>query len=412
LEALQILLASSGCDLKRCESSSVLHIALAASSIPEYKDFGALALGEILQVDGGIALVNVKDDEGRTPLHLAVWANLPSCVQLLLDNGADQLIKDLEGNLPVHLGAKLGYCEIVSLLLSAQQDADNWAPRNNKGEVPLHLAVTSSHWEMASLLSKRCAIQLKKKDWRKMTPQDLFSFSQGGGNQLATRIFEGQHDGDLLQELKGENDPQTTIFYHPSSFHHHNCPPPTRETAQFRHPENLRRIHLIMSDSEGILKTAEFQNQLQWREGDKAPISDVLRVHEYQYIQKLKYLSLALPDDGSMTPLDGDTSLSHHSFSAALFGSGSVLKAVDEVMIGNTRNAFCAIRPPGHHAGPRGLVDSPNIGGEGSHGFCLINNIAVAAAYLMNVHRHHGIEKVAIIDFDVRELCHLPFFRY
>ena len=65
-------------------------------------------------------------------------------------------------------------------------------------------------------------------------------------------------------------------------------------------------------------------------------------------------------------------------------------------MRGDVKNAFCAIRPPGHHAGPSGVVTSqrdPN----GSHGFCLLNNVAIGAAYALNVYRHAGIQRVAIL---------------
>ncbi|CAN0478895.1 unnamed protein product, partial [Ectocarpus sp. 12 AP-2014] len=69
-------------------------------------------------------------------------------------------------------------------------------------------------------------------------------------------------------------------------------------------------------------------------------------------------------------------------------------------MTGRNRNAFCAVRPPGHHAGTRGLVTCANDG-TGSHGFCLLNNVAIGAAYARCVHRHTGVERVAIVDFDV-----------
>lgn len=65
------------------------------------------------------------------------------------------------------------------------------------------------------------------------------------------------------------------------------------------------------------------------------------------------------------------------------------------------RNAFCAVRPPGHHAGPCGLISGPDAGaGAESHGFCLLNNVSIGAAYAMNVYRE-TIKKVAIVDFDV-----------
>jgi len=80
--------------------------------------------------------------------------------------------------------------------------------------------------------------------------------------------------------------------------------------------------------------------------------------------------------------------------------AGGVCHAVDKVCSGANRNAFCAVRPPGHHAGYRGVVE----GGDephGSKGFCLVNNVAVGAAYARCMWRHKGIHKIAIIDFDV-----------
>ena len=97
--------------------------------------------------------------------------------------------------------------------------------------------------------------------------------------------------------------------------------------------------------------------------------------------------------------LDGDTAISKRSYDAALYAAGSLCQAVDMVMAGEVRNAFCAVRPPGHHAGPMGLVTG-EAGGPDSHGFCLLNNVSIGAAYAMNVHREK-IKKVAIVDFDV-----------
>ncbi|CAE7554199.1 hdaD, partial [Symbiodinium microadriaticum] len=90
--------------------------------------------------------------------------------------------------------------------------------------------------------------------------------------------------------------------------------------------------------------------------------------------------------DEGLAHLDGDTAISKRSFDAALRAAGSLCQAVDMVMAGEVRNAFCAVRPPGHHAGPVGLVNG-EAGGPDSHGFCLLNNISIGAAYAMNVHR-------------------------
>jgi acetoin utilization deacetylase AcuC-like enzyme len=115
--------------------------------------------------------------------------------------------------------------------------------------------------------------------------------------------------------------------------------------------------------------------------------------------------SLFTPPKQPLGYLDGDTSVSRHSFTAALHAAGVVIDAVDQVMRARTlahgvlNRAFCVVRPPGHHAGPTGIVYNDDRVGA-SHGFCLFNNVAVAAAYAKCVFRDR-IRRVAVIDFDV-----------
>lgn len=110
----------------------------------------------------------------------------------------------------------------------------------------------------------------------------------------------------------------------------------------------------------------------------------------------------SIPDHPSaIAHLDADTTMSRWSFEAALRAAGSVCEAVDKVVAGDFRNSFCAVRPPGHHAGPRGIVRCANDPDGGSHGFCFLNNVAIGAAYARSMYRNEGIQKIAIVDFDV-----------
>jgi acetoin utilization deacetylase AcuC-like enzyme len=125
------------------------------------------------------------------------------------------------------------------------------------------------------------------------------------------------------------------------------------------------------------------------------------QVHDYQYVERISRLTSSIPDHPSaVAQLDGDTTVSRWSFEAALRAAGSVCEAVDKVVSGECRNSFCAVRPPGHHAGPSGIVKCASDP-EGSHGFCLLNNVAIGAAYARSMYRNEGIQKIAIIDFDV-----------
>jgi acetoin utilization deacetylase AcuC-like enzyme len=110
---------------------------------------------------------------------------------------------------------------------------------------------------------------------------------------------------------------------------------------------------------------------------------------EIQLIHTPRYFDIVKRDVqfGSGELSTGDTELSEHSLEVALRAAGGVLEAVDAVMTGRLRNAFCAVRPPGHHASPgRGM------------GFCIFNHVAIAARHAQ---RNHGIGKIAIVDFDV-----------
>jgi acetoin utilization deacetylase AcuC-like enzyme len=116
-----------------------------------------------------------------------------------------------------------------------------------------------------------------------------------------------------------------------------------------------------------------------------APVSDaaLLRVHARDYIDRLQRM---VPQQG-LVEIDADTLLNAHSLTAARYAAGAAVLAVDRIMEGQASSAFCSVRPPGHHAER-----------AKSMGFCFFNNVAVAAAHALE---HHGLTRVAIIDFDV-----------
>jgi len=112
----------------------------------------------------------------------------------------------------------------------------------------------------------------------------------------------------------------------------------------------------------------------------------LLRVHAGDYIETLEATSLRAASTGGAY-LDPDTAMNRHSMKAALRAAGAAVLATDLVIGKKTDNAFCGIRPPGHHAEHGRAM-----------GFCLINNVAVAAAHALD---RHGLARVAVVDFDV-----------
>ena len=122
---------------------------------------------------------------------------------------------------------------------------------------------------------------------------------------------------------------------------------------------------------------------LKRREAPEAALDDLIRVHPRRFVERLLG---AVPEAGHVG-IDADTVMSPQSGAAALHAAGAVTAAVDAVVGGEADNAFCAVRPPGHHAEPNRAM-----------GFCLFNNVAVGALRARQV---HGLARVAVVDFDV-----------
>lgn len=163
----------------------------------------------------------------------------------------------------------------------------------------------------------------------------------------------------------------TAIYSHPDCLRH--------DMGDW-HPESPDRLKAI--DDQLIL--ARLEGLVERRLAPLAEVESVLRNHTQGALALVRD---HLPLEGEFYPLDADTILCHASYQAALRAAGAAVAATDAVIGGDIVNAFCSVRPPGHHARP----------GE-PMGFCLFNNVAIAARHALDV---HGLERVAIVDFDV-----------
>jgi acetoin utilization deacetylase AcuC-like enzyme len=144
------------------------------------------------------------------------------------------------------------------------------------------------------------------------------------------------------------------------------------------HPESPARLRAVLA----ALDDPEFA-RLERREAPEAALDDLLRVHPRRHVERILG---AVPKSGHVG-IDADTILSPASGAAALRAAGAVVAAVDAVVSKEADNAFCAVRPPGHHAEPQRAM-----------GFCLFNNAAIGALRAREV---HGLARVAVVDFDV-----------
>ena len=154
------------------------------------------------------------------------------------------------------------------------------------------------------------------------------------------------------------------------------------------HPECPERLDAI----EDWLLLTGVKDALDCREAPQAPVGDIELAHDRMMVAAIRGLSEELIDDiqaggPAYAAIDLDTSINVHTWNAALRATGAVLAATDSVMAGEMENAFCAVRPPGHHACR-----------DKAMGFCIFNNIAVGARYAL---KRYGLKRVAIVDFDV-----------
>jgi len=145
------------------------------------------------------------------------------------------------------------------------------------------------------------------------------------------------------------------------------------------HPECPERLHAI---NDQLIASGLLDHLIHY-DAEPASKEQLTRVHTKEYVE---WVFQSAPAEG-LIHLDGDTAMNKFTLSAALHAAGAAIQAADLVMAGEVENAFCCIRPPGHHAGR-----------AGASGFCIFNNVAVGAAHILG---HHGLQRVAILDFDV-----------
>ena len=149
------------------------------------------------------------------------------------------------------------------------------------------------------------------------------------------------------------------------------------------HPECPQRLDAIGDH----LRATGLDIALEFHDAPQATLEQLSRAHASGYVAEVLDHMQRVRDEGEHYAVDPDTTVGTGTLQAALRSAGAAVAATDEVLSGRAGNVFCAVRPPGHHATR-----------DQAMGFCFFNNVAVAARHALDV---HGLQRVAIVDFDV-----------
>ena len=315
LECVRLLLEAGSDHAKRSDGSAPVHLAVSLGAIPEHTDFAEKCLTLLGSFNADFSL---KDESLHTPLYLACMSNVPRCAQIILadPNGLSTLNmrSDRIGGRPLHacakyclstrrvgLGAsnphrripaahhiqrhsagKLDDTLITEVLLSCpgvEVDAVN-----NYGQTPLHVAASRGNWATARLLLKAGANPVAL-DRRNYTPGNL-ALKRGIAipNDLESHLgllslTDVIGTDNKKRDLIIDPDASTILLCHDLCSLHKTCAPIRRGNACAEPPpENVRRLHVLINPSVGILRCGEFQSCAWEIEARRASIADVLRV--------------------------------------------------------------------------------------------------------------------------------------
>ena len=381
LARVEYVLRESGGVIPNCSIYTPVLVTACTMCTGETIEFALLAIKRILKFTSECSsnnshiqniTINASDpDTGFTALHWSAALGCSDVMEFLLAAGASPDVQCLKGETPLHRASRFGKYESILLLL--QRFKAHPMKRNNFGESPVDVAAS-----MLSFKSEKSKIAEKAKI--------MSCFFQ---NSASCRTLVLHHD-DCLQHQTGAD-----------------------------HQEAVERIPSIIErlSNEKIFDSMELQIV------NKFPIAsfaDISRAHSQEYAEFVLDLaktfegqtprtkqrpkaftprvqaSVERLDESKLKPDDiCDTSFSEGSLNAALRAAGSIIFAIRKLVKDEARNAFCAVRPPGHHAGWNGHVQ-----GSSSCGFCIFNSVAIGALYALEKYKT-VVKRVAIVDFDV-----------
>mmetsp|Transcript_28513 Transcript_28513/g.43107 ORF Transcript_28513/g.43107 Transcript_28513/m.43107 type:complete len:1126 (+) Transcript_28513:144-3521(+) len=400
----------------------------------------------------GAASLHRKDEAGFYPIHSACALSMldggnsniaREITRLLIAAGGDPSAADGNRNTPLHWAARSGDSEVARLLIMKNCPPD---AQNDDGDTALHWAMRAGRRGMsviAVLLENGSRPAILNNSFKRaldvasdgfVDEKNFLRLGVGSkkSNRNKAKAENRKRKIELVEEkrearsnfLALSNQSRTLVLHHPECLEH--IP---KSDSDWEVPDRVKSImRRICPDEDTTETTGIFSHEVVVStEFERAKLDFLSKVHSSDYLSFVNDLSKELSkrkkeeeEDSSeciksssvvpFTPMvqktvmkdiqvkkesHSDTSFSAGSLRAARRAAGAVQHAVDCVLVGRHRNAFCVVRPPGHHAGVKGLL----AGGE-SCGFCIFNNVAAGALHAISDERLM-CQRCAIVDIDV-----------
>ena len=382
--------------------------------------FAAVVAGDISSVRKALksSYVNDTDEKGMTALMLlsqcrASRASQLDLIEFLIISGADPLKTDREGFSSVHWFAACAEVWALESILSHVPSSIVLTSGKN-GDTPFHRACRFGRGDNAVVLlqGKRDPSSPGVKEVWLALNADLETGADVAG------IFQGRvnkEDRDRVLEgfVKYRKNKKIALPMETLLLYHKECGEqvPRKEGSQgacpWEAPDRIDQVLNALGDSANL--PSRFISMV--NSFPPATLEQISRVHSAEYLSVLSELASSHPKQPiALTPAiqralsknvksedSADSSFSGGGYRAALRAAGAAVHAVEAVISGRAKNAFCLVRPPGHHAGPNGPLDC-----AGSCGFSVLNSVAIAAAHALQYRGIDGtaIKRVAIVDFD------------
>lgn len=410
-KALPELLAEGADENVKIDGMPLIHLSLTLGMFYEHRE-KSIECYRYLK-ENYPQMVGCKDRLGRIPMHVIVFFDIEEAIEMSDVNEDTLLNEDNNGD------SVMDYCAKYNSKKCFEKILNFYSPKSfalfiiekDKKFIEKCLIYNSTQILIDLLMNI-----ILKEEVTKMLEQFkniintymiyensyLIKNAKNALTYLESKLTS--HELELKSIQFSQSTKTTSIVYNPNCISHLCLPEEPVRRIQKRNElyENSDRQRVLVQPPFGILLSDIFVSNSNFQfvsTTRRAALSDILKVHDIDYITSIKYKCDNIKNEDEFLLIDSDTYLSMKTFDNIYNTAGCVLEAVDQVMTKKATNAFAVVRPPGHHVGYFGAVDNEeNL--PKSNGFCVVNNVCIAAAYCKYKYQS-AIKKIAIIDFDV-----------